>query len=288
MIFTLLLPVAVGITAVGCFVVEDLILSAVALILSTAGMLASIVHLAKPLRAAYSILNWRRSWLSREILAVALFWGIVLLWAAASFAVVWQTASGENLVTLIPLAFDLDLAAVVLNLAAILTGIALLFVIGRAYHIHSRPSWNGGENYLELFAVALGAGLATGAFLATIKQPDIQVGAIVLGLMLSLLLMRLAHRSRMKRLTVLMAKEANLNAQLSLDNYRRLQPKVNVSLFIQGMAIIVALVCIFFSIEPYSMILWAIISLLEICAHLLARWVFYSLPVQIRHIPRWR
>lgn len=54
--------------------------------LCSIGMLASIGHLAKPLRAPRSLANLRSSWLSREILLVGAFWVVLTAWVAASLA----------------------------------------------------------------------------------------------------------------------------------------------------------------------------------------------------------
>lgn len=53
-------------------------------LLAGSGLIASTAHLGRPLRAWSAFLGWRRSWLSREILAFGAFLPLALLHAAAS------------------------------------------------------------------------------------------------------------------------------------------------------------------------------------------------------------
>ena len=54
------------------------------------GLVASVMHLGQPLKAWRAFLGWRRSWLSREILAMGPFGGFSLLCAVALF---WPQAT---------------------------------------------------------------------------------------------------------------------------------------------------------------------------------------------------
>ncbi|MCE5180264.1 MAG: dimethyl sulfoxide reductase anchor subunit [Betaproteobacteria bacterium] len=57
--------------------------SLIALSLLIAGLIASFFHLGHPERAWRSAAKWRTSWLSREVLALPAFMGMVLLYGAA-------------------------------------------------------------------------------------------------------------------------------------------------------------------------------------------------------------
>lgn len=109
--------------------------------LCSIGMLASIGHLAKPLRAPRSLANLRSSWLSREILLVGAFWVALTAWAAASLA-----GSGA--------------AALLFEAMGCVIGAILMYVIARAYRVSTRPAWCGPEGLMELWACVLGAGSA--------------------------------------------------------------------------------------------------------------------------------
>lgn len=56
---------------------------AVALALTVAGLVASFFHLGRPERAWRTATMWRTSWLSREVIALPLFMGSLLLWTGA-------------------------------------------------------------------------------------------------------------------------------------------------------------------------------------------------------------
>ena len=78
-VFTLLVPASVGL-ATFSLIGNGLWPAIAAIGLATAGMIGSIAHLAKPLRAPTSLRGLRSSWLSREIAAVSLYWGCLALW----------------------------------------------------------------------------------------------------------------------------------------------------------------------------------------------------------------
>ena len=59
------------------------LLSVASLVLLSVGMAASAAHLGRPAKAWRAFLGWRRSWLSREILALNLFAGALTATAAA-------------------------------------------------------------------------------------------------------------------------------------------------------------------------------------------------------------
>ncbi len=72
--FGLLPPQAGGFYALG---------SAIALILLMLGLIASFFHLGHPERAWRAATQWRTSWLSREVIVLPVFMGVVLLYGAA-------------------------------------------------------------------------------------------------------------------------------------------------------------------------------------------------------------
>ncbi|MBI5815495.1 MAG: dimethyl sulfoxide reductase anchor subunit [Nitrospinae bacterium] len=60
--------------------------SAVALMLTVAGTLASFFHLTHPERGWKAMLQWRKSWLSREVVSLPAFQGLVALYGIAAYA----------------------------------------------------------------------------------------------------------------------------------------------------------------------------------------------------------
>ena len=59
--------------------------SFVALILCVAGLIASIFHLGRPSRAWRSAAMWRTSWLSREVIALPAFMGMLFFYGLALY-----------------------------------------------------------------------------------------------------------------------------------------------------------------------------------------------------------
>jgi DMSO reductase anchor subunit len=55
----------------------------VALLLAIGGLGASFLHLGRPERAWRAVLMWRTSWLSREVIVLPAFIGVVAIWALA-------------------------------------------------------------------------------------------------------------------------------------------------------------------------------------------------------------
>lgn len=169
--------------------------AATAFALVSAGMLASIAHLARPWRAPRSLANWRRSWLSREIIAVSAFWALALLWLGAAL---WSGAPQH--------------ASAALNVCAAVAGALLLVVIARAYCVHGQPAWDGTDTLVELVGGALGAGSAAAAAAAGVLCSDAAaIAACALlafcGMAASAAVLGLAWRHRLRRVADLAMRE---------------------------------------------------------------------------------
>ncbi|HIT44478.1 MAG TPA: dimethyl sulfoxide reductase anchor subunit [Candidatus Aphodovivens excrementavium] len=159
--FTVCAPAAVGASVFSLGLGAGVLFAAAVVVLVTAGMLASLAHLARPLRALRSLAHLKSSWLSREILVVALFWAIAVLWLVSELGAMEalpQASSGG--------AFWRH-ASVACNACAAMVGIALLWVIARAYRVHGQPAWNGSDTVWELVGGAVGSGGAAAAALAS-------------------------------------------------------------------------------------------------------------------------
>ena len=104
---------------------------------------ASMLHLGRPIHAYRALKMWRRSWLSREVLAFSLFAG-----AASACALLRLEA---------------------LELAAALLGLAGITASAYIYRVPARPAWNSRHTLLDfhltawllgpLFLAALGVGI---------------------------------------------------------------------------------------------------------------------------------
>lgn len=163
-VFTILSQLAVGVFCTlglifawitrqqGGQVAHDLTISGWPLISAAMGiaLLTSLIHLGLPSRAWRAFSNLRSSWLSREILFAMLFAGFSLLFAGLQ----WFEGSDPNL---------RDILGVITGL----TGLALVFVMGKAYRLRTIPTWNTWLTPLSFFvttfllgALGIGAGLA--------------------------------------------------------------------------------------------------------------------------------
>src|SRR6185295_12803700 len=80
------------------------------------------LHLGRPIHAHRAIRNWRRSWLSREVLALSLFAGAAAAYACAVFlGLPGQAAFGA---------------------AALLCGLLGATCSAKIYMVPARPAWN--------------------------------------------------------------------------------------------------------------------------------------------------
>ena len=96
---------------------------------------ASTLHLGRPIYAFRALKGLRRSWLSREVLALSLFAG-----AAAAFAGM--------------LIFDMPGRSVV-GLCTALVGLAGVTSSARIYVVRARPAWFSGYTLVEFYSTAL-------------------------------------------------------------------------------------------------------------------------------------
>ena len=242
--------------------------------LCSIGMLASIGHLAKPLRAPRSLANLRSSWLSREILLVGAFWVALTAWAAASLA-----GSGA--------------AALLFEAMGCVIGAILMYVIARAYRVSTRPAWCGPEGLMELWACVLGAGSAilfasAGAAVASPLAATVLAAAALGGVALDVA----SHCLRRQRLRALVA-SSDERVPLTLERYAGLWS------FVRRLWVLEALLCALLVAALLAESLGAVprigiaaamvaIAVGQIGVHAAHRHLFYETPVQVRWVARLR
>lgn len=234
--FTTLSPAAVGAGAFALPLGGGWALAAVVVLMVTAGMLASVAHLARPLRALRSLAHLGGSWLSREILVVSAFWVLAVLWLVCELGgFPWSTAARG------------------FHVAAIVVGVVLLWVIARAYRVHGQPAWDGSDTFWELAAGALGSGGAVAAAAAAGQGiagfggtlPLMLLGVVALiGLASSSALIRFASGRRMRRVGELADRERTPRALAARDTLTAGEPRLYRRFNAVAIALALATLCV--------------------------------------------
>ena len=234
--FTTLSPAAVGAGAFALPLGGGWALAAVVVLMVTAGMLASVAHLARPLRAPRSLAHLGGSWLSREILVVSAFWALAVLWLVCELGgFPWTTAARG------------------FHVAAIVVGVVLLWVIARAYRVHGQPAWDGSDTFWELVAIALGSGGTVAAAVAAGQGiigfggtlPLMLLGVVALiGLALSTALIRFASGRRMRRVGELADRERTPRALAARDALTAGAPRLYRRFNAVAIALALATLCV--------------------------------------------
>lgn len=239
--FTTLSPAAVGAGAFALPLGGGWALAAVVVLMVTAGMLASVAHLARPLRAPRSLAHLGGSWLSREILVVSAFWALAVLWLVCELggAGAFGGAAGA--------------AARGFHIAAVVVGVVLLWVIARAYRVHGQPAWDGSDTFWELVAGALGSGgtvvaaVAAGQGIAGFggTLPLMLLGVVALiGLASSSVLIRFASGRRMRRVGELADRERTPRALAARDTLTAGEPRLYRRFSAVAIAFALAALCV--------------------------------------------
>ena len=316
--FTVFAPAAAGASLFALPLGGGRALAAIVVLMVTAGMLASIAHLARPLRAPRSLAHLGGSWLSREILAVSAFWALTALWlvfelggalalggdpaadgvgAAGAAAGAAEPAGG----------FPWTAAARAFHGAAAVVGIVLLWVIAKAYRVHGQPAWDGSDTFWELVADALGSGGTVAAAVAAGR--GIAVGgplcpgsifgccsAATLGLVAILaisaacLVMGFAHRRRAIRVAALAETEGGPRVRAACDDLaqRGSEPRAYMVLDSLAGACALAAFAAAFLLGGDAMgdllaaVALALCAILELAAQASIRNRFYSLAQRVR------
>ena len=117
------------------------------LIIGIIALGAAPMHLGRPIHAYRAVKNWKRSWLSREVLALSMFAGAATAYAGALFLGLPMTSW---------------LAA-----GAFGTGILGVMSSAKIYIVKARPAWNSAHTLADFFLTAAVLGprilLATGS-----------------------------------------------------------------------------------------------------------------------------
>jgi len=157
--------------------------SLVAAALTAGGLVASFFHLGRPERAWRAAAMWRTSWLSREVIVLPLFMGLLVAYAAAH---AW-------LPRLVPL----------VGILGVLACVALFVCTGMIYAcLKFLQEWASPLTLLNFTALGLASGSTAAAALAAAWSARLASGLAVVAIVLTLvgLVTRIASLVRNARL----------------------------------------------------------------------------------------
>ncbi|MEQ1897113.1 MAG: DmsC/YnfH family molybdoenzyme membrane anchor subunit [Vicinamibacterales bacterium] len=141
------------------------------LAVATLALGASTLHLGRPLYAYRAVKAWRRSWLSREVLAFAVFSAVAAAYAAA----LWFGWPGSRWLGGVTFA----------------TGCAGVWASACIYRVPSRPSWDTPFTVIQFAATAALAGPLFAGLIAPGAATGLALGAAsTTGLALTLVALR--------------------------------------------------------------------------------------------------
>ena len=153
------------------------VLSVIALAVGHAALAGTLFHLGRPIHAFKAVRSWRRSWLSREVLAFSAYAGLALVPANDFLA---RTFLGKS-----PIPEQVVFASLV---ATVLSGLVGVYTSVRIYRIPARPTWQSQRTTVGFFlsslvlgaAIALAAAtvLGAGAGLVKLFGLSVAIGAI--------------------------------------------------------------------------------------------------------------
>lgn len=155
-----------------------------AIVLLAAGLAASFLHLGHPLRAWRAAAMWRTSWLSREVIVLPAFMGLLALWWLA----VWRGS--------LP---DVLLASVLP--AAAMAGAAALWVCTAMIYACIRfiQEWAHPLTLLNYALIGLASGLVLAAALAAVRGDASLAAAVAAPALATTLLAALARWASFRR-----------------------------------------------------------------------------------------
>ncbi|MDP4027364.1 MAG: DmsC/YnfH family molybdoenzyme membrane anchor subunit [Gallionella sp.] len=139
--------------------------SVIVLLLLAGGLIASFFHLGRPERAWRSATQWRTSWLSREVIALPLFMGMVFLYGVSHLCGV-----DPEVVTL-PGDLVVDLSAL-LGVAGTLLAFALFVCTAMIYAcLRFLREWHSPLTVINYILMGGASGFVLAAFYATYAAP---------------------------------------------------------------------------------------------------------------------
>jgi len=137
------------------------------LVLSTLGLASSFFHLGRPERAWRSAAMWRTSWLSREVIVLPAFMGMVFLYGVAHFTG-WKPT-----VATLPYGIVID-ATIVLGVMATVLAFALFICTAMIYAcLPFLREWHSPLTVINYILLGGASGVTLAAAFATTNAPEL-------------------------------------------------------------------------------------------------------------------
>jgi formate dehydrogenase iron-sulfur subunit len=127
---------------------------------------ASTLHLGRPAYAWRALSMWRRSWLSREVLAFSLF----SIAAGVYAGLLWAGSA----------------AAAPVGIAAAALGLAGVYASARLYMVAARPAWNSWNTLLEFGLSGVLTGTLAVALFLPAARPAMRLAAVCCAMVLAI------------------------------------------------------------------------------------------------------
>lgn len=140
--------------------------SALALLFLGGGLIASFFHLGRPERAWRSATQWRTSWLSREVIVLPAFMGVVFLYGAA------HLAGYRPAIVTLPTGLVIDLSTVI-GVIGTLLSFALFVCTGMIYAcLRFLREWNSPLTVINYILLGGSSGFILASFYASSAAPS--------------------------------------------------------------------------------------------------------------------
>jgi len=154
---------SIGLLLIGPLLVPDSLaqsISRLALVLLALGLFASVLHLGRPQLAWRAWMGWRTSWLSREVIAFALFFTALSVEVSLSAIVGPQRGAAVS-----GFGFVVDLAVLATGIAGLLSSVLV-------YSITGRPCWSFARTFTRFSTTAIVLGTLLSVALAGATAAD--------------------------------------------------------------------------------------------------------------------
>jgi DMSO reductase anchor subunit len=139
--------------------------SLLALLFTMAGLIASFFHLGRPERAWRSAIQWRTSWLSREVIVLPAFMGILFLYGAS------HLSGFDPVLVILPSGLNIN-ATIILGGAATILAFTLFVSTGMIYAcLRFLQEWSSPLTVINFILLGSASGFTLATLYAAVFAP---------------------------------------------------------------------------------------------------------------------